>query len=161
MKVGDAKLILNRGSDLLKFFIMTIAGSQERHSWECHDVGTADVNPPDGDPYGHDCKMPPGEGYTIGAPQDCGPDSDDGVAYGYYFTPIGDNPAGDLAAHGRDGLGIHGGGSDLAEPFAPRQGWEWTFGCPRMQNADNQQLVDSIRYVQAHGGTVTLDVVGA
>lgn len=38
---------------------------------------------------------------------------------------------------GRD---IHGGGSDLPNPLAPRQGFEKTHGCVRCQNEDIQKL---------------------
>lgn len=156
MKVGDAHLVFNGASNLLKLFVVTIAGTQMRQSWECHDVGVADAHPPNGDEYGHLCKCPPGIGYAIGAPQHLDPPE---AAYGSYFIAIGDDAHGDMEEHGRAGIGIHGGGSDLANPFAPRQGWEWTYGCLRMQNADLKQLVDSIEFIQGHGGTVTLDVV--
>ncbi|MNS94210.1 hypothetical protein D3C72_1284210 [compost metagenome] len=35
---------------------------------------------------------------------------------------------------------IHGGGSGLKDPFAPRQGWKPTLGCTRAQNEDVQEL---------------------
>ena len=38
---------------------------------------------------------------------------------------------------GRD---IHGGGSSLPDPYAPRQGWRPTKGCTRGQNEDIQEL---------------------
>lgn len=156
MNVGDARAVFNGRSNLLKFFLVTAAGTEERHSWECHDVGVADANPPDGDAYGHLCKCPPGLGYTLGAPQMLNPPE---APYGFAFTPINDDPAGDMAQHGRAGIGIHGGGSDLPDPFAAKQGWEWTFGCLRLQNCDNAQFADSVQYVQKNGGTVYLDVV--
>lgn len=155
MNVGDAHLVFNGQSNVLKFFLVTTTGTELRHTWECHDVGVADANPPDGDAYGHLCKCPPGKGYAIGAPQYLDPPE---PPYGRWFIPVGDDAAGDMAEHGRAGIGIHGGGSDLADPFAPRQGWEWTFGCLRMQNADVAELADSVQYVQARGGAVTLDV---
>ncbi len=43
---------------------------------------------------------------------------------------------------GRD---IHGGGSALADPFAPRQGWKPTYGCTRGQNEDVQEMNRRIR----------------
>lgn len=156
MNVGDSRLVFNGAPNLLKFFLVTATGTEERHAWECHDVGVGDANPPNGDAYGHLCKCPPGVGYRIAAPMHLDPPE---RAYGSWFIPIEDDAAGDMEEHEREGIGIHGGGSDLEDPFAPRQGWEWTFGCLRMQNADLAQLVDSIQYVQSHGGAVLLDVV--
>lgn len=166
LKPGDAHVILNGSTNTLKFFYVNADGSKSlRHQWEAHDVGVGDANPPNGDEYGHLCKIPPADGYTLGVPGPCGPNSDDGAAYGWWATPINDNPEGTLAAHGRSGLMIHGGGSGLADPFAPLQGWEWTLGCIRMQNVDNGMqtaadgtLVNSVRYVQQNGSTVYLEV---
>jgi hypothetical protein len=43
---------------------------------------------------------------------------------------------------------IHGGGSDLDDPLAPRQGWEKTKGCTRGQNEDVEQLCRRIQQWQ-------------
>jgi len=43
------------------------------------------------------------------------------------------------------GRWLHGGGSDLDDPLAPRQGWESTHGCTRLQNDDIQDLVKRVR----------------
>jgi len=51
-------------------------------------------------------------------------------AYGTFYITTGD-------PRGRD---AHGGGSGLADPFAPRQGWADTQGCLRMQNEDGEDL---------------------
>jgi len=37
---------------------------------------------------------------------------------------------------------IHGGGSGLKDPFAPRQGWNPTLGCTRAQNEDIKKLCE-------------------
>jgi hypothetical protein len=51
---------------------------------------------------------------------------------------------------GRD---IHGGGSSLPDPFAPRQGWLPTYGCTRGQNEDVQALAKSINeFKKTHKG---------
>jgi hypothetical protein len=154
-KVGDAHLVFNGASNKLKFFFVTEQGPELRHEWECHDVGVADANPPNGDEYGHLCKCPPGKGYAVGTPQRLDPPE---PPYGYFFIPIGDDHTGDMSEHGRAGIGIHGGGSDLPNPFAPQQGWEWTYGCLRMQNCDVAMLADSTQFTQSQGGAVTLDV---
>jgi RHS repeat-associated protein len=43
------------------------------------------------------------------------------------------------------GRWLHGGGSDLDDPLAPRQGWESTHGCTRLQNEDIEDLVNRVR----------------
>jgi len=43
---------------------------------------------------------------------------------------------------------IHGGGSGLRDPWAPRQGWVPTMGCTRGQNEDVQDLCDKIQQWQ-------------
>lgn len=132
----------------MKFFIRDGDRVEERHAGgiECHDVGIRDGV--SADPYGHQCKCPPGLFY-IGAPQHLSPPE---APYGHVFTPLYDNPTSNaFAAHGRDGIGVHGGGSDLPDPFAPSQGWEWTFGCLRLQNIDNETIfVPFVEYIRAH-----------
>lgn len=168
VKAGDLHCIFNGQSRKLKVFLVTTAGAELRHVFECHDVGVNDQYITAGeDVYGSRCKCPPGTMYTLGSPQACATgtfdaphiNNDDDRAYGFWFTPINDDPAGDMAKHGRGGIGIHGGGSDLANSFAARQGWEYTLGCLRLQNEDNATFVNSVQYVQAHGGTCYLDVV--
>lgn len=157
LKTGDARCVFNGQSRLLKFYYQQADGPVLRHIWKCHDIGVNDQNIGVGqDEYGHLCKCPPGTNYILGTPQHLVPPE---AAYGFYFTPINDDPAGDMRLHGRAGIGIHGGGSDLPDPFAPSQGWEWTFGCLRLQNEDNAVFVNSVNWVQHNGGTVFLDVV--
>lgn len=139
-------IVFNGPSRLLKLFVADDdGGTQLRHEFECHDVGVRDGVDPD--PFGHECKCPPGL-YYVGAPQPLAPPE---RPYGFFFTPLYDNPLSNaFAAHGRSGIGIHGGGSDLADPFAARQGWEWTFGCLRLQNEDNATLAEYCRFIRAH-----------
>jgi hypothetical protein len=52
---------------------------------------------------------------------------------------------------------IHGGGSDLQDPNAPRQGWEHTRGCTRGQNEDVFNLAQRIeKFQQDHPDTPIL-----
>lgn len=155
LQTGDGHLVFNGASKTLKLFIVGDADGP-RHQWECHDVGVGDANPPNGDEYGYRCKCPPGLNYGIGSPQHLDPPEH---PYGYWFIPVLDDPNGDMRLHGREGIGIHGGGSDLPDSFAPRQGWEWTFGCLRLQNEDVAALADSINFIQSSGHKVVLDVV--
>ena len=71
--------------------------------------------------------------------------ANNGPGYGTCYITTGD-------PRGRD---IHGGGSDLPDPFAARQGWEPTLGCLRMQNADGEELAALI--IKA-GNSVPLEV---
>lgn len=161
MKPQDAHLIYDRVHHALSLYL----GSGEfRHSWQARNDAVGNPAP---DPYGYECPMPPGVMYTLGVPDQCGPGSPDGVAYGWWAIPITDNPAGDLAAHGRAGIMIHGGGTASPAPFSDQQGWFPTLGCIRMQNVDlgmqvpaQGTLVDSVLFIQ-RAGTVYLDVIGA
>lgn len=58
------------------------------------------------------------------------PPAEDSDEYGTFYISTGDY-------RGRD---IHGGGSGLDNPKAPRQGWYPTLGCLRMQNEDGEYL---------------------
>lgn len=100
-------------------------------SWECrHDFfqeWTADGVPmhetlPDGN---YDCyiDLPNDE---PGAPAA----RNNGRAFGTFYVSTGDPRE----------RAIHGGGSNLDDPFAPRQGWLGTHGCLRMQNEDGEEL---------------------
>lgn len=81
--------------------------------------------------FGTDGKCPAGS-YTLGAVE-----YTDGAheleEMGDYFIPV-------LNVPGRDGIGIHGGGSGLANPLASQQGWVETLGCFRLQNEDLAQF---------------------
>jgi len=163
-------IVFNGLSGLLKFYLVQDGTTELRHMIQCRDVGVADGTL--ADPYGHYCKCPPGM-YFVGVPQACAlrqPDGSvlkqypDDAAYGCFFTPIADDPREQtLLLHGRSGLGLHGGGSDLPDPFALLQGWEWTFGCMRLQNGDNENVfVPFVQMVRANNAdpdhAVTLTV---
>ena len=66
--------------------------------------------------------------------------------YGTFYITTGDY-------RGRD---IHGGGSGLDNPKAPRQGWYPTLGCLRMQNEDGEELS---RLMIADGNNIPLTVM--
>jgi RHS repeat-associated protein len=52
------------------------------------------------------------------------------------------------------GRWLHGGGTGLPDPLAPRQGWKPTLGCTRLQNQDIEKLANNIRGFKArHPGT--------
>jgi hypothetical protein len=105
--------------------------------------------------FGHYGWCPRGE-FLVGAPSDCRL-----IPFGYHFTPLFDvDPQGPMHENGRGGIGIHGGGSGLRDPFLPRQGWQRTHGCLRVQNEDNARLVLLIRMTQAKKSRVYCRVGG-
>jgi hypothetical protein len=94
--------------------------------------------------------------YLLGAPTDVHL-----IPFGKHFTPLFDlDSKGPMHTNGRRGIGIHGGGSGLRDPFADVQGWQITEGCLRVQNGDNAQLVALIRRAQANGRKAYLTVQG-
>jgi hypothetical protein len=167
----DGHVIFNGVSRLMKLYVKDRGTGVVtlRHTIECHDVGVGDQYVTAGeDLYGAHCKCPPGK-YLIGTPMACATRDSDGTvtvhndddpAYGCWFTPLDDTePDEAFAKHGRAGIGIHGGGSDLPAPFALQQGWEYTLGCLRLQNVDNEQIfVPYVRYIKGQGGLVAIDV---
>lgn len=80
------------------------------------------------DDYGRWGRCPPGD-YPLGVPH-----PHDDPAFGKWFIPV-------EGVVGRVGIGIHGGGSGLPDPFAAEQGWVITHGCFRLQNMDLDELV--------------------
>lgn len=86
--------------------------------------------------------LPVGE-YLANAEEPPAEDSDE---YGTFYITTGDY-------RGRD---IHGGGSGLDNPKAPRQGWYPTLGCLRMQNEDGEELS---RLMIADGNNIPLTVM--
>lgn len=83
------------------------------------------------------------------------------VPFGFHFTPLFDlDPHGAMHQEGRHGIGIHGGGTGLADPFAAQQGWQVTHGCLRVQNEANGFLVALIRQAQAAGRSAYITVGG-
>lgn len=82
-------------------------------------------------------------------------------AFGYWFTPVLDYQGHfTMRDFGREGIGVHGGGTGLANPFAPAQGWQVTHGCLRLQNANNAYFVKLVQQAQKAGGVCYLTVAG-
>jgi len=74
------------------------------------------------------------------------PPAENNPAFGTFYIDTGDGRERD----------IHGGGSGLEDPFAPRQGWLGTYGCLRMQNEDGQALS---RLIIDAGNAVEMEVI--
>lgn len=103
--------------------------------------------------YGHDGQCPP-ETYLLGRPV-----AKNTVPFGPWFIPL--NDFGDhhgMQDHGRSGIGIHGGGSGLAHPLDPEQGWQITHGCLRVENQDLIALVHLVHMAQWAGGNCYITV---
>lgn len=118
-------------------------------SWECHD----DFVPGDNDNGEPHESLPNGEyNCYVNLPVDMPPcpHTMDNIPYGTAFIYTGDPR----------GRGIHGGGSGLSDPFAPRQaddeGWVPTYGCLRMNNEDVEELANM---VIDNGNTMPLEVI--
>lgn len=71
--------------------------------------------------------------------------AENNACYGTVYMATGD-------PRGRD---IHGGGSDLPDPFADEQGFEATFGCLRVLNKPGDEIA---KRVVAAGNAVALTV---
>ena len=110
--------------------------------WECRDEFEEGVNE-----YGQPRESLP-DGVYPDIEAEIYPPGGLEPAFGTFYISSGDE-------RGRD---IHGGGSSLEEPYAPRQGWLCTYGCLRMQNADGEELSAMIMEATQNGVGVTLHV---
>lgn len=79
------------------------------------------------------------------------------AAYGWYCIDLIDLE-GQESKYRRAGISIHGGGTNLPNPFAPRQGWLATHGCVRVQNFFLEMIVKLIKSTRALGGRVFVQV---
>jgi len=69
--------------------------------------------------------------------------------------------AGEALNSGRSDLRMHGGGSDVHDPYEAEQGWEGTHGCVRMQNEDVNSLIGSINALADSGDSTDNIFVGS
>ena len=132
------KLVFNR-----EIQAIVVVGDDETVAalYDCHDDFVAGKN----DEEQPRASLPDGK-YIVSAEEPGQSAADaNGPAYGTFYIKTAD-------PRGRD---IHGGGSGLPNPFAPRQGWVPTYGCLRMQNVDGEEL--SRRIIDA-GNAVELEV---
>ncbi|MCD6165521.1 L,D-transpeptidase family protein, partial [bacterium] len=82
------------------------------------------------------------------------------IPYGTRFIGL-EATGGEALRSGRTGIGIHGGGSGLADPFRGDQGWVITEGCIRMQNEDIETMSEEVRTLVAAGDEEGTVEVGA
>lgn len=76
------------------------------------------------------------------------------VPYGRMFVWL-EPVSGGCREVNRPGIGLHGGGSGLANPFADYQGWVITHGCVRFQNKDLEDII-SLCKVNGKRGKIQL-----
>ena len=93
--------------------------------------------------FGVNGNTPPGL-YELEQPQPISPRDEKAPALGLWFVPLKPFISHDCVKFGRKDIGIHGGGSDLPQPLAPRQGWESTLGCIRVQNQDLLRVTTAV-----------------
>jgi hypothetical protein len=67
---------------------------------------------------------------------------------------------GEVADAGRDGIWLHGGGTGLKDPYAPRQELIHTHGCVRCYNEEVVALIDVIQAMKDRGDPVRFVYVG-
>lgn len=100
---------------------------------------------------------PPGL-YKCGAPDDVLSSESDRNSYGPWFVPL-EEQEGQMSRYGRAGIGVHGGGSGLANPYySPKQGWVVTHGCIRVQNDDLNRFVKTVFHTRRSGRNAWLSV---
>lgn len=128
------KLVYKRSENLMA----VLDGFDVVASYECRHAYFSGRNA-EGQPYE---SLPVGN-YTAVADE---PPAEDSAEFGTFYITTGD-------PRGRD---IHGGGSGLDDPKAPRQGWCPTLGCLRMQNEDGEALS---RLIIDAGNAVPLEVM--
>lgn len=127
---------------------MTVWTGDHQKIFQC-EARNRTVNEGEGH-WGH---CPPGE-FLLGSPI---PKRE--VAFGAWFIPVldyADHHA--MRDFQREGVGIHGGGTGLPDPYAPKQGWQITEGCIRCQNRDLATLVIMVHARQQLGGKAYLTV---
>ncbi|GEM_PF-5499905 len=145
---NDVHFVVNAVSKRLKCFD---ASGQLKWTVEAHCEGTNGSY----DVFQGD--TPPGL-YKCGSPDDVLSTDSDRNSFGPWFVPLNEME-GQLTRRNRSGLGVHGGGSGLSNPFyAMRQGWVPTHGCIRLQNEDAVRFANTVKFIQRHGGTAWLSV---
>jgi hypothetical protein len=146
LKANDLHIVFNDTTNRLKLF-----DAKGKLVFACEARNDAVAGPG----FGHNGDCPRGE-FVLGPPRKKGT-----AAFGAWFIPILDGGAGGpMQKYGRAGIGIHGGGSGLKDPFAPEQGWVKTHGCVRVQNRELAMLTEKVKGCLAAGGRIVLSVSG-
>lgn len=150
IKKSDVHFVVNAKSNKLKCF-----DSNGKMRWmvEAHCIGVK------GSYLNKDGNTPPGL-YSLGAPDHIKPNESDEAknSYGPWFVPLQEEE-GQLTRLDRKGLGVHGGGTGLANPYrAANQGWMVTRGCIRLQNENVIKFANTVFQTRRLGGKAWLSV---
>lgn len=136
MRPGDLHFVVSKDSQFLKLF-----DSTGKKTWGCE----ARCWGQHGDWQSTNGDTPPGL-YEVGVIYD----TTGQRAYGRWCVDLIDLQNQETG-NGRAGISLHGGGSGLPSPFAPKQGWVNTHGCIRVQNAELEQIVSMLKRCESSG----------
>ena len=131
---NDAIFSFNGSANLLKYFH---ANGMMQWSISARGVGSSAD-------FGRNGNTPPGI-YELLRPVEIPANDEKAHALGPWFVPLEPVIVPYVSHFDRKDLGIHGGGSDLPNPLASRQGWETTLGCIRLQNGDLRNFVSAVQ----------------
>ncbi len=137
---GDVTLVFNATQQRLKCFH---SDGMLQWSVDARGAGSQDDFRENGD-------TPPGI-YALSTPEAIKPNEAEAKALGRWFIPMSATISRHYFLNKRKNIGIHGGGSDLRSPLAPRQGWETTKGCIRVQNTDLERVASTVSNTLAKG----------
>jgi len=171
-------LIFNRPTGRMKIY------DADGHLWDMIDAGGDAWGAAPENQWGHDAPMPPGH-YKLGAPQSIAPPSN---AEGDTQIPVLDldqvtlsalvtagrasesglevtiggitAPIGGMTQFSRDGIMIHGGGSNDPQPLESFQPLCKTEGCTRVHNADLDRLTAFVNE-RMNGNIVIYTAIGS
>lgn len=150
---GDVHFVVSGRRKKLKcYYVDTLDHSSFRYQVEarCYGANGPGWKVPGGD-------TPPGP-YRIGQIHHIGPDDPQAAAFGPVFLDL-EELLDQERKFGRAGVGAHGGGSGLEDPWhAAQQGWQVTYGCVRLQNADLLRVLETVQWVRKQGGQAWMTV---
>lgn len=151
--LNDIHIVVNTATNLAKCYVVT----EPLPRWAIQ----ARTDGSDGPGINYDVNSgdtPPGL-YEVTAAERIPAIDPQAASFGAWYLWLAEQE-GQESSRGRAGIGWHGGGSGLLNPWAPRQGWQVTHGCLRSQNEDlEEKVVPSIQYTLKRGGRVWLSVV--
>lgn len=147
IRSGDHIFSFNATEQKLKYFL-----SSGMMQWAVAARGKGST-----DGYGTNGDTPPGL-YKLSEPAWISERDREANGLGRWFIPMLPAISNIYVENMRSNLGIHGGGTDLPNPLASRQGWETTLGCIRVQNEDLSRVAYAVQRALQSGSTAWLHV---